>query len=314
MAVCSVCKQSITKKSPGLRCDSFCGLLFHANPNCSDVSKIQLNVIESLPGGRWACTNCRSKPADGSKSQRTDQLDMDGRTDENNASTSQFSGMINSLKTEINALRESVDFCSNKISDFEEKLQKINEYFKFTDQLKMENITMKTEINALNTRIHSMEQHIRSNNIEIHDVPEKEGENLINIVKSIANFINYPIEENMLDAVFRVPTKMTNKPKNIIVKFVSKFKRDNFLAASKIKRQQSENKAEKGFNVPNIAHRLFINEHLSTDNKLLLKQVRDEAKSKNYKFVWVQNGNILIRRDEKSKIIHITNSEDFKKL
>ena len=77
---------------------------------------------------------------------------------------------MRSIKTEMQQLRESVDFCSNKITDFEANLTKINEYFKKTDSLKAENIKLKQDIGAINKKNHNLEQSLRSNNVEMKNL------------------------------------------------------------------------------------------------------------------------------------------------
>lgn len=48
---------------------------------------------------------------------------------------------------------------------------------------------------------------------------------------------------------------------------------------------------------------LYINEHIKAKNKILFRYTRVATKGKQYKFVWIQNGNILIRKDNKSNIL-----------
>lgn len=107
-----------------------------------------------------------------------------------------------------------------------------------------------------------------------------------------------------LNYVTRVPTKIANKRKNIIVRFVSKIKRDDFLAACRSMRRSNTNPL-KGLRVDGVADEIFVNEHLTIQNKILFKETRTVARSKGYSFVWTQNGNILVRKDQTSKIIQI---------
>ena len=58
-----------------------------------------------------------------------------------------------------------------------------------------------------------MEQSLRSNNVEIQDVNEKPNENLLTVVDGISKFLNFQIQTNLIETVFRVPTYFENKPK-----------------------------------------------------------------------------------------------------
>ena len=73
-------------------------------------------------------------------------------------------------------------------------------------------------------------------------------------------------------------TQNENKPKNIIIKFVSKHHRDGFLAAAKVAKKKL-GKGE-GFQVAGISNRFYVNEHLPPQTKLLLKETRQAAQKK----------------------------------
>lgn len=306
MKTCGKCTNSINSKSPGVKCGGTCGQFFHANNRCSDIARNQLSVIKSLPGGGWFCVECRSS-GDVNPPIESDGGDIGVDCGES-AGIEKLTKMIAALSRDVNELRTSVEFCSGKITDFERKLSKLDDTIKLTNQLKVENDSMKKEISNLNQRLNYLEQHSRENNVEIMDVPEKNNENLIEIMTNIGSFMKYEIKPEKLDFVTRVPTRLPNKPKNIIVKFRSKIDKQNFLSAVKLKR--AEQGGRQGFNVDDVAPRFYINEHLTTKNKLLYKNARMAARDNNFKYVWVQNGSILARRDDSSKILHIFSEAD----
>lgn len=144
------------------------------------------------------------------------------------------------------------------------------------------------------------------------EIPEKADENLCEIVGKIGKHVNYNVDEDSIETITRVPTKLDKKPKNIIVRFKSKSVRDNFLMAVKAKRIQQGGKA--GFKLESIANQFYINEHLTTRNKILFKSARTIAREKHFKFVWVQGGHILVRKDETSQILKIQAEMDLNKL
>lgn len=57
-------------------------------------------------------------------------------------------------------------------------------------------------------------------------------------------------------------------------------------------------------------NKILINERLTKDKRILFANTRSTAKEKNYKFVWITNSDILIRKDENSKIIQIKSCKD----
>jgi len=60
--------------------------------------------------------------------------------------------------------------------------------------------------------------------------------------------------------------------------------------------------------------KVFVNERLTKSKRALFAQTRSAAKDKQYKFVWLSNADILVRKDEKSKITKIKSSQDIQNL
>ncbi|KAG5869564.1 hypothetical protein JTB14_035890 [Gonioctena quinquepunctata] len=90
-----------------------------------------------------------------------------------------------------------------------------------------------------------------------------------------------------------------NLPKNAIVRFYSREVRDQFLASAKLKRQNGEN-MRRSIRVNDVLSNLYINENLTLHNKIIFKVTRDFAKTYGYKFVWVKNAKIFLRKDDQS--------------
>nr|CAI5851169.1 unnamed protein product [Callosobruchus analis] len=123
------------------------------------------------------------------------------------------------------------------------------------------------------------------------------------------NMLKMSNEENCKRSL---PGPTENKPKNIIGRFVSKLDRDRFLVLAKKKRKTEGNR--NGFKINGVSTRCFISEHRSTQAKHLYELPRDICKQKGVKCVWIQNGNIMTRKSETSRILQITTQEDLKKL
>lgn len=51
--------------------------------------------------------------------------------------------------------------------------------------------------------------------------------------------------------------------------------------------------------------RIYINEHLTKVRRHLLYKTKEVAREKHYKYVWINEGDILIRKDDQSKVIRI---------
>ena len=92
----------------------------------------------------------------------------------------------------------------------------IKAYFRATENLKTENSKPKQEVNEINKKMQHFEHSLRSNNIEIQDVPDRPNENLLSVLTDIGKFLSFNVQSNLIDTVFRVPTQTENKAKNIV--------------------------------------------------------------------------------------------------
>ncbi|KAL3279799.1 hypothetical protein HHI36_017307 [Cryptolaemus montrouzieri] len=148
-----------------------------------------------------------------------------------------------------------------------------------TDRLVSENRELKSQVAELNSRLNTIEQYSRSNNLEIQGVTKKNDENL-DIVCSIAQHLDFNITESMIDPVHRVPTRKENGTKNIIVRFQNRRKKEVIMAAAKTKRLLG-NGGSPGFQIDGVSKSLFINEHLTSTNKLYIEAL-SVAESREY--------------------------------
>ncbi|KAL0849946.1 hypothetical protein ABMA28_011869 [Loxostege sticticalis] len=99
------------------------------------------------------------------------------------------------------------------------------------------------------------------------------------------------------------------KNKNIIVNFNNRYLKENFVACARA--HKSISAIELGFGSES---KIFVNDHLTIENKILLNKAKKEAKDRGYSFVWVKNCKILLRKNPTSPIKVIKSDLDLKKL
>lgn len=164
----------------------------------------------------------------------------------------------------------------------------------------------------LEAKIDSMEQFARQCNIEICNLPDKRNENLVTIIESIGNVVNFPVSHNDIISAHRVPhaQQQDSKPKNVVVKLRSRIVRDNLLSAyRKIKSIKSDQLGISGAPV-----KVYMNEHLTLKNKALFRKCREVASKNHFKFVWIKNATILVREREGMRATAILTDDDLKKI
>ncbi|XP_061711699.1 uncharacterized protein LOC133520993 [Cydia pomonella] len=150
-------------------------------------------------------------------------------------------------------------------------------------------------------------------NIEINGVPENRAENLITTVVQLSTVVKSPITSEDLQNVTRVAKLSEDKdrPRAIIAKFRTPRLRDRILAAvTKFNQENDKDKLSSqhlgigGTRVP-----VFVAEHLTPAAKKLHAATRKRCKELNYKYVWIRNGRIYVRKDDKEQALLIRSSD-----
>lgn len=146
-------------------------------------------------------------------------------------------------KSRVSVLEEKQDQVARSVRDLESAINyNTNTYSDLQKQVKnLESRTRNQDpetLNRLDIKMEYLEQQARQSNVELCNVPEKRGENLLMLTEKLGSLINYPITNKDIISIHRVPhaQKEITRPKNIIIKFSSKIFRDNVLSAFRRKK------------------------------------------------------------------------------
>lgn len=239
------------------------------------------------------------------------------------------------IKNQISELSDKHDVTSAKVVDLEAAVGIIEEQHRTTDH-KISHIEqeLKSRILVLEKRDHDRDQYSRMNNVEISGIPSKPGENLFNILKDLCAVIGFNFNSSDIDYIHRVRTYAATKQSpgagaggsaaggaapepglqqrhpHIVVRWARRRCREEMVAAARLRRHI--NTAQLGY--PGPASNVYVNEHLTPANKLLLKEARDIKNKNNYDYLWVKNGKIIIRKSEKHRSIVINSASDLNKI
>ncbi|CAG9790218.1 unnamed protein product [Diatraea saccharalis] len=85
--------------------------------------------------------------------------------------------------------------------------------------------------------------------------------------------------------------------------------KDNMVSASRKRRMTTAD-----LNISGDTKSIFINEHLTSYNKQLLKNAKEVCKNKQYIFTWTKNGRVYVRKGDTSPALWIAIEEDLKKI
>ncbi|XP_060846012.1 uncharacterized protein LOC132925655 [Rhopalosiphum padi] len=281
---CFKCHEHLTHLEDIFQC-SICNNQIHYF--CNGISEINFRKMSKNTKARITCTTCTTKPNSKPTIEPTTKLE-----------------------DKIEDLIKSVSFMSQKFDTFETKLENIFKEIKSikndNEQIKIENARLTKDMNELKHKIEQIEQQNLGVSIEITGIPKTENENCLDIVKKIGEIIKTNV--NVTEA--KRITMEKSKTSIIIAKLESKENRSQLIRNSKLNRLNS-NMLVKNWSVEN---KIYINEHLTKERRILFAKSRQVAREKNFKFVWINNADILIRKDENSRISRIRSINDLEKL
>lgn len=207
------------------------------------------------------------------------------------------------IYTELVGIRSSLTFLNADVEQLKKDVggfrRELSEVKVQCTQNQRENQQLSKELCDVKREVVELKQYSRNMNLEIKGLPILPNENLQKAVGEIATCLGAEISEGDIDVVHRVQSKDKGKP-NVVVKFSSRTVRDKFLCAA---RKTKLNTSLLGFEANDP---LYVNEHLCVENKILLSKARQERRDKNWKFVWVRQGKIFMRKCENSPVLHVT--------
>lgn len=229
------------------------------------------------------------------------------------------SSLEKELRKEYKELKKSIDFFSEQFDTMAERCGKIE---KENSALKKENAALSNEckelkqkLAVLEDRVTNQEQYSRNKNIEIKGVPVADDEDLSAILKKLGDVVNEPISSADVDVCHRVPRKDKGCP-NIVVQFHSRAKREAVIDKAKKNRIST---IDLGYtsgdsSSPSDGSPVFINEHLCPAMKVLLGQVVERKKEKEWKYAWTKGGKIFARKTDTSNVLRISCVKDIDKM
>lgn len=291
---CKMCNKKINRHDDKLICNGACKEVFH--PRCVNIST-QLYADMKHDGNiaSWVCDGC-------TKCEMSSPI-----INKNNLQTDIALELRNLLQENIK-LRHSIEQMNTKFNDHSTRIDRILEQL---TEVEAENKLLRDENKDLKFKLDDQEQYSRRNCLEIHGLPEIDGENPVAEVIKIGRAVGMDIKPEMIDNCHRLGRKTRTSPatRGIIVKFMRNFDKMNFLKCRKIKRNLTTN--DLGLQIT-VSRSIFINENLTQHRRALLSAARKLRTSCDLKYVWTRNGNIYVRENETTEIVNVKCDDDLR--
>ncbi|CAH0722431.1 unnamed protein product, partial [Brenthis ino] len=203
---------------------------------------------------------------------------------------------------------QSISFMNNK---FEEMKKEIEE-------LKKERQEQRIYIESLERKINDLQQKTRSSSVEIRNIPQNESEtssSLIQTVCSIGKVVGVHIPPSDFRDIYRLPGKPNNSatPRPIIAEFTTVQTKQKVISSvqsfNKTKKSRDDKMNTEIIGIAGKRQPVYITDKLSPSTKKLFFIAREFAKKNNFKFCWVSNGNIFLRKQVGEKQILVNNEK-----
>lgn len=313
---CKRCEQIITSEEY-VTCYGECKGIFHFECSVNENAYKKLSIAKKKT---WRCQNCSQQTSRNTRGSVTQIADGELEAEESEIRSEikdikkMFSTImdklndINSIKKEIVDLKENVKFISDQYDTIQSTLKEnnllITNMKKSINILETENSNKNKIIEDMNYKINKLEQHSRRKNVEINEMPLKPNENCSEIVIDIAKTLNMKLEISDIEFAHRIQLRNKDKIPPIIVQFISKQTRDEFLSKKNVTM----------FKGLSTQAKIYINEHISPAFKSLLMITKQMARETKHKYVWFRKDKILVRKREDSPVIVIECEKDLRKL
>ncbi|XP_013188339.1 uncharacterized protein LOC132903324 [Amyelois transitella] len=206
------------------------------------------------------------------------------------------------IKAEMSDLKASVEMAHSAFASLDARVKSV-------EKALTEIPDLQEEVCRLRQELEDRDQWARANNVEIRGVPLRKGENLYEIAERIGELSNFPIRRESISYIARIPTRVPDAEKPIIISFNNRYIKEDLVASARKSKQLTL--AGLGFSATGP---FYVNDHLTQKNKTLLSKARSLARETDFRYVWVKHAKIMARKSDTSPVFIIRNEKDLLKI
>lgn len=301
---CKQCKEKIDIRGKIVICKGECKKTFHKR--CARVSDLLYTEICTNKCKIWKCKDCETKPIS-SSIQTTPSSPVIGMspahlTNSNHPQPSNDSTIIAKLETVIHQNTTM----KHQIESLREELRSVvNEFTEKITYLQEENKELKRHLDSVNFRLNSIEQHKLKFNVEINGVTTKNNENLADYVLELGRKVGVTVNNDNITSVYRKKHKAkSSSTYPIIAVFNNHNLKKTFV--KNCRKIQNLNTSILG-NEAIDKRPLYVNHQITNMSQFLLSKAKEMKKQGLFKYVWVGEGQVLVRKKDDDPPIIIRN-------
>lgn len=175
-------------------------------------------------------------------------------------------------------------------------------------------------IDKLKAVLNDREQIGLANELEISGILELPNESCEHIVTALALKLRVELDERDIACCSRAGPRRLNatssdgatvRPRPIVARFTRHCTRNQFLQSARVRRGATT--AELGL-PPHTPQKLYVNERLTKQNRMLFGKAKEAARSKKWNFVWTRDGRVLAKKENGQPTHRILNDSDIERV
>lgn len=280
---CKICSLKIGRDICKINC-SECGLLFHAK-----CAKLKPSDVEHITKSEktWNCKVCVQQ-----KKNNLNRLSLSSSFATNNVSLSADDLTLEGIHLKVMEIKNTLASTLHSLGLMQAQISTLEETTRLLSEIQKENEMIKAELKTTRERLDNAEYMYHSKHIELREVPFFENENVCaTVIKILNKGIDMQLTVDDVEMCYR--KKIKGAPSGtVIVQLRSRSVKEEILAALYAKKVAI--KAETIFS--SCKGRIFINDWLSNNTKMLMREAKIAKTNHNYEFLWVRYGKIMMRK------------------
>ncbi|XP_055698192.1 uncharacterized protein LOC129798827 [Phlebotomus papatasi] len=315
MSFCSICNTKVAREDLSKISCSVCLSKFHLS--CLKFTGDELKAVKAS-AATWKCAQCMTKERRISTGSSASSVGAKKVGTAKNSSLDEFRRVFEVKMSEMTENNGKTTKVLDKISCLIEQL-KVD-----TNQLKKDAAVLKTKTEYCESRVKAQDRMSELCSVEILDVPaDLKGDIYSNASHMLTTALNIDIpEEAIADChVINLSKKKArnksgdnvNQGNIWIVRLLCKRTRDRILTNV---RQRGRDGSWK-LNCKTMEGRdccVRVKERVSTYTRELYKNARGAAADNGWKYVWIRDGRVFVRKKEEDRVSVVNSSTDLLKL
>lgn len=300
---------------------SRCQKVVHATNVCSGLSGKQLAALKATENLEWNCSDCNLNCSRRKSAVTIEDIDEDDEDEALTPGPFDMKLIIQELRKEvrnivtqeIRAVTTSLQYCSEKVDEFAESMDALTNKIKDMERkitfMDTQNRSCLLKIEFLEQRNMELEQQHLSDQIEISGIPDSNDMDLPALVDKVVTKLGVQKEE--IFSVKRLPSRRTGSGP-VHVKIRQESARQKIISAARDATICAKDL------MPNLTgqpaeEKIRVREAITPYLKSLLWQAKQEMKGV-FKFIWVKEGKVLVRKNENAKIYKLRSKNDIQNI